>query len=573
MYSKSAWGGNIDPFIHFNMIAQPDSMNKVPLIIYEYKDVRLIGHEDLDEFGLSTMHYICDDDAVQKQFCNDTQKYEFILAPNATSKSMNPIFTEAIPLNDPKPIKYPISRTGYYCVLTWDMGTGEYTAVAEFRNAFGELPAAQIAKLPFYGGLTLVYAVLGIFWAFLYVQNRHDILPVQNYITAILVFLVVEMLLTWGYYDYQNVHGVNVGTRIYLVIVSILNAGRNSFSFFLLLIVCLGYGVVKPSLGKTMVYVRWLAAAHFAFGVIYSTASLTIHPEDAGPVILLIIMPLSATLTAFYIWTLNGLGMTMKDLMERKQHVKAGMYRKLWWCILTTILVIFAFFFFNSFTFVGVSEDSFAPSHWQTRWFILDGWLNVVYLADVSFVAYLWRPTANNRRFAMSDEVSHAQEAFVAMSPSYTDLIPRSHKMMRASISPSEIALTVWTISKTAMQKLSTRLHLRIAIRTMAMAPVASARILRHQAQHHQAIVEQRVQLTTADLAGRRVHCLHRYPRNPQVYLGSRLTEKPSLPWARMTTNGAMTKMERNKRGWSRRKTDLVSNSHFRFSTSFNRCS
>ena len=53
----------------------------------------------------------------------------------------------------------------------------------------------------------------------------------------------------------------------------------------------------------------------------------------------------------------------------------------------------------------GVSSEDFAPTHWQTRWFVLDGWLNLVYLADVAFVAYLWRPTDNNRRFAMSDEV------------------------------------------------------------------------------------------------------------------------------------------------------------------------
>ncbi len=59
-------------------------------------------------------------------------------------------------------------------------------------------------------------------------------------------------------------------------------------------------------------------------------------------VVLFVVLPLSSTLTAFYIWTLNSLNMTMKDLVERKQHVKAGMYRRLWWCILTTIIVIFA---------------------------------------------------------------------------------------------------------------------------------------------------------------------------------------------------------------------------------------
>ena len=105
-------------------------------------------------------------------------------------------------------------------------------------------------------------------------------------------------------------------------------------------------------------------------------------------------------------WTLNSLNLTLKDLRERKQTAKEAMYKKLWWCILLSILVIFAFFFFNSFSFASASDPDFVPFHWKTRWFILDGWLNLVYFADVAWVAYVWRPTANNRRFAMSDELA-----------------------------------------------------------------------------------------------------------------------------------------------------------------------
>lgn len=124
-------------------------------------------------------------------------------------------------------------------------------------------------------------------------------MAVQNYITAILIFLVVEMLMTWGFYgmhspfdlknillnsdlDYLNRNGSNVGSKVLLVIVGVLNAVRNSFSFFLLLIVCMGYGVVKPTLGRTMVYVRWLAIAHFVFGLVYAITSLVINPDSAG---------------------------------------------------------------------------------------------------------------------------------------------------------------------------------------------------------------------------------------------------------------------------------------------------
>lgn len=93
-------------------------------------------------------------------------------------------------------------------------------------------------------------------------------------------FSVIGIYLT--YIDYLNRSGSNIGSKALMIIVAVLNAGRNSFSFFLLLIVCMGYGVVKPSLGKTMIYVRYLAGAHFIFGLIYSIASLTITPEHAG---------------------------------------------------------------------------------------------------------------------------------------------------------------------------------------------------------------------------------------------------------------------------------------------------
>lgn len=191
-----------------------------------------------------------------------------------------------------------------------------------------------------------------------------------------------------------------------MVVVGILNAARNSFSFFLLLIVCMGYGVVKPTLGKAMIYARWLAVAHFAFGLIYAITGLYITPESAGPFLLFVVLPLAGTLTTFYVWTLNSLNATLKDLRERKQHAKEAMYRKLWWCILLSIFVTFGFFFFNSLSFANVADPDYVPFHWKTRWFVLDGWLNLVYFSDVAWIAYVWRPTANNRRFAMSDELA-----------------------------------------------------------------------------------------------------------------------------------------------------------------------
>ncbi|PGH19419.1 hypothetical protein AJ80_03919 [Polytolypa hystricis UAMH7299] len=417
MYSKKAWSGEGDSFIlvRFDKVDGKEKEDPLAsLVIFEWKDEKYIGRypPNADQSDEVRKETICDRENVQAKLCEEKDLGAFILAPDAMNKTANPLVSIAVHLNDPKPIKYPVAHTGFYCVSTWAYTGVDYNAVVSFKNSFGELAAPQIPKLPFYGGLTIFYAVIGVFWAFLYVQHRSDILPVQNYITAIIVFLIVEQLMTWGFYDHQNRHGANAISKVLMIIVAILNAGRNSFSFFLLLIVCMGYGVVKPSLGKTMLYVRALAVAHFVFGVIYAIASLSITPDSAGPLVLLVVLPLAGTLTAFYVWTLNSLGMTMKDLIDRKQRVKAMMYKKLWWCILGSIMVIFGFFFINSFVFASRNIEDFVPEHWKSRWFVLDGWLNIVYLFDIAFVAYLWRPTANNRRFAMSDEIAQDDDGF-----------------------------------------------------------------------------------------------------------------------------------------------------------------
>lgn len=124
---------------------------------------------------------VCNDDFVQQNRCNKSEIGEYIIAANATEKSRSLILTKLVDLKDPKPIKYPIKKTGYYCLFTERFTVNEYQAATEWRNAYGELSATQIPKLPFYGGITVVYALLAGYWGFLYYQHRHDIRKLRKF--------------------------------------------------------------------------------------------------------------------------------------------------------------------------------------------------------------------------------------------------------------------------------------------------------------------------------------------------------------------------------------------------------
>lgn len=97
------------------------------------------------------------------KLCTKEEVGSFILTNNATDSSQSPIISKAIHLNSPDVIKYPVPKTGFFCVSTYAYSNVDYNAVITFRNSYGELPAAQIAKLPFYGALTIVYAVVGMY--------------------------------------------------------------------------------------------------------------------------------------------------------------------------------------------------------------------------------------------------------------------------------------------------------------------------------------------------------------------------------------------------------------------------
>jgi flagellar biosynthesis/type III secretory pathway M-ring protein FliF/YscJ len=70
------------------------------------------------------------------------------------------------------------------------------------------------------------------------------------------------------------------------------------------------------------------------------------------------------------------------------------------------IVVIAAFFVITSISFSNRFEEDYAAETWKNRWLLLDGWLGLLYLACFCAIAYIWRPSENNRRLAMSDELA-----------------------------------------------------------------------------------------------------------------------------------------------------------------------
>ncbi|RXW19153.1 hypothetical protein EST38_g6688 [Candolleomyces aberdarensis] len=279
------------------------------------------------------------------------------------------------------PIHYPVTTDGFYCVAIVPI-TGEqpkssrragtdvpyhpsYHGNILFKNVFqGHLAASDYPKVTFYFSMFLCYVVFGIVWAWLSYRHLQDLHTLQYYIAGLIGLLIIEMLATWVYYRYLNAHGPGTASTIFLIVVAILDAGRNSMSFLLLLLVALGLSVVRESLGRTMIKCQALAVAHFIFGVIYAIGIVELELESTSALILLLfIIPLAFTLSGFLLWIMYALNGTIQQLEARKQRYKLKMFKRLHYILYFVVLSITVFFFISSMSFSGRGQQEDAEDY------------------------------------------------------------------------------------------------------------------------------------------------------------------------------------------------------------------
>ncbi|KAJ3386986.1 hypothetical protein HDU92_002185 [Lobulomyces angularis] len=368
------------------------------ILIYNIVDSNALHPSSEDLFSICGQGL-----TISEGLCSESDIGKFVVKNMTLNSAIeNRLYT----LNDSSSLKtfkltYDVTETGFYCTIVYpESDILSFLAKVEYKNPYGYLPGSEYPKLPLYGFLSLVYVCIGFVWmgaSFLYWK---DLLPIQNYLSGVIFFLMLEQAFNYGYYENYNRWGQP--SNFLMIVVAVLNAGRNSISFFILLIVSLGYGVVRPTLGGLMKKCAALAVSHFIFGILYSAGSMIVEDLN-GVLVMLFVMPLSLTMTMFYYWTLTGLDETMNRLKQKRQGVKMKMYKTLWQILVFSIFSLFLSFMLNSVNFHFRSSTQWVPYYWKYRWVLLDGWLNVLYLCIFGGILILWRPTENNQRYGLDE--------------------------------------------------------------------------------------------------------------------------------------------------------------------------
>ena len=369
----------------------------VQVLIFALEDQELIGYEAEGE-----RHYCCTEALAADGRCRDGTAV--IQAHDGSMGSVLVMDVEfeggdSVALAEDKFVS--VQRTNMYHVwfINCDKRVQGVTVAGRsgWKNPTGYLPGMLKPFQGFFGALSLVYLFLGAAWLLLMIRTWRDLINLQFYISLVLVLSMIECSI-W-YFDYDNFN--RTGTRPYATTVFAVLFGsvRKALARVLVLVVSMGYGVVKPTLGGYNMQVKLLGAAYF-FAVLLLDCTVNVGSIDdmTSAAKLVLVLPVSLLDSAFIVWIFSSLSKTLVQLQQRRQAVKYAMYRHFTNVLGLCVAVSIGWIFYEMHFKV---RDRY-NARWQDEWVTTAFWyvLNLVLLLCI---CTLWAPSQNAKRYAYSE--------------------------------------------------------------------------------------------------------------------------------------------------------------------------
>ncbi|XP_014898071.1 transmembrane protein 87A isoform X1 [Poecilia latipinna] len=257
-------------------------------------------------------------------------------------------------------------------------------------------------------GVYILYALLWFVWAACYWK---DLLRIQFWIAGVIFLGMVEKALFCA--EYENTNVVGSASPGLLIFAELLSALKRTLARLLVIIVSLGYGIIKPRLGTVMHRVVGLGILYFAFASIEGVLRIT-GTKDSD-LALLANIPLALLDSSLCWWIFVSLAQTIKTLKLRRNPVKLSLYRHF------TNTLIFAVI--ASIIFMAWSAKKLHLADCQSDWievWVEDAFWRFLFSFILLVIMFLWRPSANNQRYAFTPLIDDSEdediEEFIASS-------------------------------------------------------------------------------------------------------------------------------------------------------------
>ncbi|KAJ3677122.1 hypothetical protein LUZ60_002846 [Juncus effusus] len=296
----------------------------------------------------------------------------------------------------------PVSRTGmynmYFVYCDVALEGLEIEGKTIWKNPNGYLPGRMAPLMNFYGFMSFAFIILGIFWFSQYARFWKEVLPLQNCITLVITLGMFEMALWYFEYAEFNETGIRpIGTTFWAVSFGTV---KRTVARVVILVVSMGFGVVRPTLGGLTSKVVMLGLTFFiASGTLELVENVGAVSDLSGKARVFLVPPVALLDAFFIIWIFTSLSKTLDKLQARRLMAKLDIYRKFTNALGVTVLLSVAWICYELYF---KTTDVF-NERWQTAWIIPAFW-QVLSFSLLCVICALWAPSQNSMRYAYTEE-------------------------------------------------------------------------------------------------------------------------------------------------------------------------
>ncbi|OCT68742.1 transmembrane protein 87A [Xenopus laevis] len=267
-----------------------------------------------------------------------------------------------------------------------------FSMIVEVKGPYDYLTLADYPRMIFFMVMCIVYVLFGVLWLAWSACYWRDLLRIQFWVGAVIFLGMLEKAVFYA--EFQNIryHGEPVEGAV--ILAELLSAVKRSLARILVIIVSLGYGIVKPRLGATLHKVVMAGALYLLFSGMEGVLRVTGAQSDLAS---LAFIPLAFLDTALCWWIFISLTQTMKLLRLRRNVVKLSLYRHFTNTLILAVVASIVFIVWTTMKFRLVD----CQSDWQELW-VDDAIWRLLFSMILFVIMILWRPSANNQRFAFS---------------------------------------------------------------------------------------------------------------------------------------------------------------------------
>lgn len=392
--SKEAPGRHLgEPFVEFtNLRIEPATTQGVQLSIMKYSHFW-----DL----VDPKHFCATQEDVSGGIADHVDRF-FVKKPVGQKNQDVDMYVTMLPPKG-KRLQKNISASGVYLLVITNCGNSNGAVVSgtiTVKNAYGFLPGIDFFKKPFYGWMCGIYVVLAIIWLLLSLRWWTELFSIQKCIGVVILFGIAESAMWYSFFKDWNETG-HRGSKMLVISVG-CTVVKSCFSYMLVLVASLGWGITRPFLDRgVLLKVQGLSFLYISLDFVRETILPLQRTHSVSLLFtVLCLVPVSLLNGIIFYWVFSALSSLMETLREHRQTDKLVLFRRLWHILVGSVSVAAVA---TLFQFFDLARDN--TSRWRYQWIFADGVSHLIFLVVLLAMMYLWAPHQESKRYAFSQQL------------------------------------------------------------------------------------------------------------------------------------------------------------------------